>query len=114
MDRHKSGDKFLELTHKEKVWCSVSCRLLSFPRFLNKIRLEEVDTILVVPHAAKVWTPLLEALPIAAACVLEPAAHAYTLGSHVPEYMRMEAIHLHLEFLIGSKAYKENLPSWCG
>ena len=59
---------------------------------VNKLLLEQVDAILVLPMHLKLWVPMLQRLPIVDSHVLGFYQGLYKLGSKVPSFWHCDML----------------------
>ena len=81
-------------------WAQDACsdrtsgRLWVFPPFplvgavINKLLLEKVDAILILPRFLRFWTAMLRQLPFAAVYDIPYDGQLYTIGCRAPKYMQ--------------------------
>ena len=91
---HYSWHRLHDMDERTLFW--------SFPPFyligdvLQKLRAEEVNTVLILPRTVKYWQPLLHALPVVASVPLSGIKNLFRIGSQAPRYMHMPGFRLHL------------------
>jgi len=54
---------------------------------ISKLLHEQVDAILILPRFMRVWSAMLECLPLVAITELPYYSKLYTIGSRAPKYM---------------------------
>ena len=70
------------------VWVFPPCPLVD--AVINKLLLEHVDAILILPRFMRYWAAMLGELPTVAVHELPYFAGLYTIGSRAPQHMQDE------------------------